>query len=107
MREEVQRGNLQAAAARLVYLDGIPLLPEPQTATELAEQILATGLIPPQAALDAAHIAMATVHGMDYLLTWNCKHIHNVAIIRQIEWLCERQGYTCPIICTPNDLVDT
>ena len=107
VREEVQRGDVQAAAARLAFLDGIPLLPELQTATELAEQILATRLLPPQAALDAAHIAMATVHGMDYLLTWNCKHIHNVAIIRPIERLCERQGYNCPIICTPNDLMDT
>ena len=107
VREEVQRGDAQAAAARLAFLDGIPILLEPQTAAELAEQILATRLIPPQAALDASHIAMATVHGMDYLLTWNCKHIHNVAIIRQIERLCERQGYTCPIICTPNDLMDT
>jgi hypothetical protein len=57
--------------------------------------------------LDASHIALVTVHAMDYLLTWNCKHIHNVAIIRQIERLCERQGYICPIICTPNDLMDT
>jgi predicted nucleic acid-binding protein len=106
VREEVQRGDAQAAAARLALLVGIPILPEPQTASELAEQILASQLIPPKAALDASHIAMATVHGMDYLLTWNCTHIHNVAIIRQIERLCERLGYTCPIICTPNDLMD-
>jgi hypothetical protein len=107
VRAEVQRGDAQAAVARLTFLEGIPLLAEPQSATELAEQILATRLIPPQAALDASHIALATVHAMDYLLTWNCKHIHNIAIIRQIERLCERQGYTCPIICTPNDLMDT
>ena len=104
---EVQRGDPQAAAARLTFLQGVPILQETEAATELAVQILATRLIPPQAALDASHIAMATIHGMDYLLTWNCKHIHNVAIIRQIERLCERQGYTCPIICTPNDLMDT
>lgn len=107
VRAEVKRGDAQAAASRLALLEGIPLLPEPQSATELAEQILAAGLIPPQAALDASHIALATIHEMDYLLTWNCRHIHNVAIIRQIERLCERRGYTCPIICTPNDLMDT
>lgn len=107
VHEEAGRGDAQAAAARLSLLAGIPMLPEPPSAADLAEQILATRLIPPQAALDAAHIALATVHGMDYLLTWNCKHIHNVAIIRQIERLCERQGYTCPVICTPNDLMDT
>ena len=108
VRAEAQRGDAQAATARLALLEGIPLLSEPPSATELAEQILAARLLlPPQAALDASHIALATVHAMDYLLTWNCKHIHNVAIIRQIERLCERQGYTCPIICTPNDLMDT
>ncbi|HAO79821.1 MAG TPA: DNA-binding protein [Verrucomicrobia subdivision 3 bacterium] len=107
VRAEVQRGDAQAAAARLALVEGIPMLSEPQSATELAGQILAARLLPPAAALDASHIALATVHAMDYLLTWNCKHIHNVAIIRQIERLCERQGYTCPIICTPNDLMDT
>lgn len=107
VREEAGRGDPQAAAARLALLAEIPMLPELSSATELAEQILATRLMPPQAALDAAHIAMATVHAMDFLLTWNCKHIHNVTIIRHIERLCERQGYTCPVICTPNDLLDT
>ena len=106
VREEAQRGDPQAAAARLALLHGIPIVHEPDSATELAEQILAAGLIPPQAALDASHIAMATIHELNYLLTWNCKHIHNVVIIRQIERLCERPGYTCPIICTPNDLLD-
>jgi predicted nucleic acid-binding protein len=103
---EVQRGDALAAASRLALLEGIPLLSEHPDATDLAEQILATRLLPPQAVIDASHIALATVHGMDYLLTWNCKHIHNIAIIRQIERFCERQGYTCPIICTPSDLMD-
>jgi hypothetical protein len=63
---EVQRGDPQAAAARLTFLQGVPILQETEAATELAEQILATRLIPPQAALDASHITMATIHGMDY-----------------------------------------
>ena len=106
VRTEVERGDARSAAERLVLLEGIPILPELQSANDLATQILSTKLIPAHAALDAAHIAIATVHGMDYLLTWNCKHIHNVVIIRQIERLCERLGYTCPIICTPDDLAD-
>lgn len=104
---EAQRGDAHAAAARLDLLAGIPLLAETQSATQLASQILATRLIPPQAALDASHIALATIHAMDYLLTWNCKHIHNVTIIRQIERLCERLGYSCPVICTPHDLMES
>lgn len=62
---------------------------------------------PARAAVDASHIALATAHGMDYLLTWNCRHIHNVTIIRQVERLCEKLGYTCPIICTPADLLES
>lgn len=103
---EAQRGDARFADERLATLKGIPILPEIQAASDLAKQIISAKLIPPHAALDASHIAVATVHGMDYLLTWNCKHIHNVAIIRQIERLCERLGYTCPIICTPDDLTD-
>lgn len=106
VRTEVERGDERSAAERLALLEGIPILPELQSANDLAKQILSTKLIPAHAALDAAHIAIAAVHGMDYLLTWNCKHIHNVAIIRHIERLCERLGYTCPIICTPDDLTD-
>lgn len=106
VRVEVERGDSRFATKRLASLEGIPLLPELQSATDLATQIIAAKLIPIQAALDAAHVAIAAVHEMDYLLTWNCKHIHNVATIRQIEQLCERLGYTCPIICTPNDLTD-
>ncbi len=69
VRAEAQRGDAQAATARLALLEGIPLLTEPQSAAELTEQILAARLLPPQAALDASHIALATVHAMDYLLT--------------------------------------
>jgi hypothetical protein len=73
----------------------------------LAADIIAAGLIPAQAAVDASHIAIATVHALDYLLTWNCRHIHNVNTTRRIEHLCERLGYHCPIICTPDDLLGT
>ncbi len=103
---EAERGDSRLAAERLEILRGIPVLPEIQSANDLAKEIISSTLIPAHAALDASHIAVATVHGMEYLLTWNCRHIHNVAIIRQIERLCERLGYTCPIICTPDDLTD-
>ena len=105
VRTEIERGDAGAAANRVALLQGIPVLPELDSARHLAEAIVAAGLIPSQAALDAAHIATATVHAMDYLLTWNCKHIHNVATLRRIERRCEQLGYNCPIICTPDDLM--
>jgi uncharacterized membrane protein (DUF373 family) len=71
----------------------------------LAAAILATGVIPPKATTDATHIALAASHGIEYLLTWNCKHIANAQIIRRIETICRRQGYQIPVICTPGELM--
>ena len=53
---------------------------------------------------DALHIAVAAVNGMDYLLTWNCKHIANVALRLRIEAVCRAAGYEPPLICTPEEL---
>lgn len=54
---------------------------------------------------DAAHIAIATVNAMDYLLTWNFKHIANAVIRGKVEALCRSEGYVPPIICTPEELI--
>ena len=61
--------------------------------------------LPIKAELDALHIALATVHGMDYLLTWNCKHIANAAMHRKIAAVCRREGFEPPVICTPEELM--
>ena len=55
--------------------------------------------------MDAAHIAVACVGKMDYLLTWNCKHIANAEMILKIESICRKEGYRCPVICTPAELM--
>lgn len=76
-----------------------------EEAESLAAAILAAGVIPPRAVRDAAHIAVATVSDMDYLLTWNCKHLANAQIIRRISVACNKQGYDMPVICTPEELM--
>lgn len=75
--DEASSGDESASEARLQSLDGIPLLDVTESARELAEQILRAGAVPSKAALDAGHIAVAAVHGVDFLLTWNCRHIAN------------------------------
>jgi hypothetical protein len=65
----------------------------------------AAGLAP-NAATDALHMALAAVHGMHYLLTWNCKHIANAAIRRAVEHQCRLAGYEPPVICTPQELLE-
>lgn len=102
---EIERGDPEAAAERLNAISDIPRLHTSDEVMSVAERILATGLIPLRAATDASHIAIAAVHGIDLLLTWNCTHIHNVFIHREIAEVCEAGGYPCPEICTPFDLL--
>ena len=59
----------------------------------------------PQAARDAAHVAVGAVHEIDYLLTWNCKHLANAQIARRIELRCDKHGLQMPAICTPEELM--
>jgi hypothetical protein len=74
-------------------------------ARELARGFLKAGLIPAKAVEDAFHVAIATLHGMDYLLTWNCRHIANAEIIRRLAEFCEGLGYELPTLCTPEQLM--
>ncbi len=76
-----------------------------QEVESLTQAILSSGVIPPRAVRDAAHIAVATVNEIDYLLTWNCKHLANAQIARRISLVCERVGRRMPIICTPEELM--
>ena len=66
---------------------------------------LAGGPIPRESAADALHISIAAVNGIDFLLTWNCKHLANAAHRQKIEALVEAAGYICPVICTPEELL--
>jgi hypothetical protein len=104
---EAGRGDAEMSAARAAALQGLPRLAATEAVRELTAEILSAGLIPAQAAVDASHIAVAAVHRMDILLTWNCTHIHNIAISRQIEGICARVGWPCPAICTPFDLLES
>ncbi len=103
---EVRRGNAQFAAARLASLAGIPLLEENALAMELTGTLLSRGIIPEIATEDAVHVGLAAAHGMDVLLTWNCKHINNPFLLYRIQGVCESAGLRCPAICTPTQLMN-
>ncbi len=102
---EARSGDADAAGRRLAVLDGLPLLSVSDVVKDLADRLMADGGIPPHAEADALHIAVATVHGMDYLLTWNCRHIDNATTKPVIRSICTVAGYTCPEICTPLELL--
>ena len=76
-----------------------------QSVLDLAEQFLERSSLPAKADVDAVHIAASTVHGMDYLLTWNCKHIANAQIQIKLAEISLDSGYELPILCTPYELL--
>ncbi len=102
---EASGGNPEAAARRLDALRGIAELPIDEETQVLAAQLIANGGIPASAEADALHIAVAAVHRIDYLLTWNCRHIDNATKKPIIRAICSRLGYSCPEICTPMELL--
>lgn len=102
--EECRSGDADAAAQRLAALAGIPLLAEDDATAALAVALVRDVPLPAKATADALHIAVAAVNGMDYLLTWNCKHIANVTLRPRIEAVCRAAGYEPPLICTPDEL---
>jgi hypothetical protein len=105
--QEAQAGDPEAAARRIATLQDIPLLTLSEEATGLAQALLTPGPLPANAVVDALHIAVAAVNGMHYLLTWNCTHIANAAIRSDIEDVCRARGYEPPVICTPEELLET
>jgi hypothetical protein len=102
--DEASAGDPGAARERLIVLQPLPLLDITPQVAELATGILASGIIPRKAATDAAHIAIAALHGMDFLLTWNCAHIANAAIAKTLALICREHECECPVICTPEEL---
>jgi hypothetical protein len=103
---EVSAGDRVAAKERLDALAGIPSLPTDPRALELADRLATALALPQRARLDAAHVAMSAVHGVSFLLTWNCKHLANAALADRIERTCSDAGFTAPRVVTPEMLME-
>ena len=101
---EVSAGDPEAAAERLRKLKGVPVLDLNEEAQVLAQQLVGPGMIPTQYFEDALHVAVATVNGMAYLMTWNLTHIANATLRSTYEEVIRANGYAPPLICTPEEL---
>jgi len=101
---ECASGDPDAAQERAAFLRGYAILAIGDDARMLAAKLVAESAVPKEAADDAYHIAVAAVHGMEYLLTWNCRHIANATMRATIERVCRDSGYEPPVICTPEEL---
>ena len=105
--DEAGAGDQIAAQERLALLDDMPLLDvEHPDVPILADQLIAEHLLPEKAAADARHIAVATVFGVDYLLTWNCKHIANAETLPKVYSILRDSGFEPPLVDTPEEFSD-
>ncbi len=103
---EAGAGDSEAAAARLAFLTGLTLLEISEEALTLAQRLLQSKTIPQEFPEDALHVAVAVVNGIEYLLTWNYKHLANAGMRSKIEATCRELGYEAVIICTPEELME-
>ena len=105
--DEASAGDEEAARRRREIVKGLRLLQLTDAATELAREFVSQGIFPQTSLEDALHVALASAHGMDFLLTWNCRHIANAEISKAVIAACESKGYEVPRICTPEELMGT
>lgn len=103
--EECQAGDTEMAAKRIKLLAGIRALELQPNAREVARKLITKGPLPAKAENDAFHVAIAAANGMDYLLTWNMKHIANAFMKKGIDEICRDAGFDPPVICTPDTLL--
>lgn len=104
--DEASAGDPVLAAKRLQLLDAIPLLPLDPEIGIIAQEIISRTILPPKASIDALHIAIAAHHRIEYLLTWNCRHIANARILPRIRDVLTDLAVYIPTICTPEEMVD-
>lgn len=104
VREEAGKGDTEAAARRLDVISKFAILEIDEEASKIAKFLVANGAIPSEYPEDAIHIGVASVNGIDFILTWNFAHINNALNREKIERIVDQCGYVCPVICTPEEL---
>ncbi|MGE0378462.1 MAG: type II toxin-antitoxin system VapC family toxin [Planctomycetaceae bacterium] len=104
--DECAAGDPDAALERADLMNGLPVLDINENVTSLATALMTRVPLPSKANVDAVHIAVSAAHGVDYLVTWNCKHIANPALRGRIESTCRSSGFEPPVICTPPELIE-
>lgn len=102
--EECGGGDPAAAQERLEIVEVLEVLEVIDAVRDLAMTLISRGAIPHSEPRDALHISIAAVHGVEYLVTWNFKHIANASLRSRIEAACRAGGCEPPIICTPEEL---
>lgn len=103
--QEVSRGDKDAAGKRLHAVSHIPVLEITQKVQDIAQSLIDENAVSPEFGEDALHIAVASINGMDFLLTWNFSHINNAFKKSKIIRAIEKQGFIPPEICSPDEFL--
>jgi hypothetical protein len=103
--EEAALGDPVLAHRRLQKLAAIPSLPATAAIVDLGRDLIREGALPGKAVVDALQLAVATIYGVEYLLTWNCRHLANAELQRAAKSILLRRGFDAPIVCTPEELM--
>ena len=103
--DEAADGDPSLAAERLRFLQEVKLLRVSERAHRLKAELIHRTAIPQKAETDALHIAVAAVHGLDFLVTWNCRHIANAVTLPIVYDVCRAEGFEPPLVCTPYELL--
>jgi hypothetical protein len=104
--DEISAGDDSEVKKRLEIVKPLDVLAASADAEALTAAIVGARVLPDKAVRDAAHIAVATVHGVQYLMTWNCRHLANAQISRRVARICSKHGFVMPTICTPEELLE-
>lgn len=103
---EAKAGNPEAAKRRLKSIESLHFLQTSNLAEQLASCLVKEGAVPDKFPEDAMHIALAAINGIDLIVTWNFSHINNPFKRVNIRKIVEREGYVCPEICSPSNLLE-
>jgi hypothetical protein len=102
---EVGAGDPVEARSRLALVEEIPRLDVTSDCFSLADDLLRGTGLSRKARLDALHVAVAAMGDVDFLLTWNCRHIANAVLIPRMTSIIMSRGFRCPLICNPPQLM--
>jgi hypothetical protein len=103
--DEIGAGDIDVARRRLELVEGIELLVLTESARQLTKRLVSRKSLPSKAVHDALHLSLAAIHGIDFLLTWNCRHLANAELRATFGQVIKENGYKCPEICTPDQLL--
>jgi hypothetical protein len=104
--KEATKGDREAVERRMSVIERLPELPQSTQLNALQDQLIQKCGLPRRAASDAGHVALAAIHKIDFLLTWNCAHLANPQVAETIAAICRSNGYMCPVLCTPEQLLE-